>query len=184
MTLSQRLRLSFTVFRYDQWLDLKGVPGAARRPLRRELRANLDEAAADVGVDAALARLGSPEALATAHAAAVHDPRRPAWGVGLVTAAVVAVGYAWTWFLAALAWLDGAQAAAPGGGSAQGTITLYPGSRLAATWGPEGLSLDVFYPPMPAVVLIGLVFLLAARVWRLTRRPARRGASTPSAASP
>lgn len=177
MNLSDRIRLHVTVFRYDSWLDLKGVPGRFRRELRRELRANLTEAAADRGVDEALRRLGSPEALATADAVALRDPRHPAWGVGLMVSAAVFLVFAWTWFIAALAWFDGARAASPGAGRAEGAITLYPGSHLTGTWSADAMQLDVFYPPLPATVLLLVAFLLASRVWRLARRPTLAPAS-------
>lgn len=46
MRASDRLRVENAVFSYSFWLDLRGIAGRRRRDLRRELRANLQDAAA------------------------------------------------------------------------------------------------------------------------------------------
>ena len=50
MSLIDRFRRENAVQQYDFWLDLRAVPMRRRRELRRELRANLTEASADVGM--------------------------------------------------------------------------------------------------------------------------------------
>src|SRR5699024_11186186 len=72
MRTTDRIRLEHAVQRYDFWLDMRGVSMRRRRELRRELRTNLAEATADVGMTRAIFGIGSPKELA--HAATENDP--------------------------------------------------------------------------------------------------------------
>jgi hypothetical protein len=64
MSLLDRMWIGRAVVGYDFWLEARGVAGRRRRDLRRELRANLSEAALDVGAREAVRRVGSPRVLA------------------------------------------------------------------------------------------------------------------------
>ena len=80
-----RLRIERYVWSVDQ--QIYDLPLASRIAKRRELRANLLSAAADVGTGAALGRLGSSRRLALDYLDAEFGGRpRPAW----ITAAYVA----------------------------------------------------------------------------------------------
>lgn len=64
MTVVDTVRIETALMIYGFWMDLRGTPGPRRRELRRELRANLRDAAAEVGTGTALDRLGGTRRLA------------------------------------------------------------------------------------------------------------------------
>jgi len=167
MNVLDRARLETAVQRYDWWLALRGAPGRRRRELRRELRANLADAAAAAGSRTAVRALGSTRTMAAE--ALPEDRTGVRWSAGL-SAGAAAVGVVllvefWT----ALGWLDGAGAAVAGrAGRAEGSLSLFPGSRLEYVEDASGLSLS--FQPGWLALLAGLLVLLAvARPWRALR---------------
>lgn len=166
MNLLDRIRIERAVQSYDLWLDLRGASMRRRRGLRRELRANLAEATADVGSRTAVDRLGSTRSMAV-----VAVPSRrgvPRWSVG-GTAAVVALALTLlAQVLAALAWLDGVLDAA-GGQAVTGALTFFPGSTLEYTPMGDGFGLALGVGWLPWALGL-LVFVLVARPWRLLAR--------------
>ncbi|GAB2695941.1 hypothetical protein [Thalassiella azotivora] len=165
-----RLRIEGAVVRYDLWLDLHGVPGRRRRDLRRELRSNLQEAGHDVGVRAAVRRLGGVRELAAD--SVVSDRNRPAWTVGLLWAAGSLVLLLWLTLLQAAAFADGV-AASGVGRPVSGELTLLPGVGVEAHVPDDGgLSIAVTGSWSLLVVPL-LVLVVAARPWRLAGRRRR-----------
>jgi len=79
LTLSDRLRIERAVWTLDG--RLQDLPRTSRVAKRRELRANLRAAAADVGVAEALHRLGNLRRLAAEYLVAEYGQwvRRPSW---------------------------------------------------------------------------------------------------------
>jgi hypothetical protein len=165
----ERARIEGAVQSYEWWLDLRGATVRRRRELRRELRANLLEAAKHCGARAAVGNLGSTRLMA-AEAVSV-DRMRPRWTVGFQTALAALLLSSFAELLAALAWLDGATAAHPDH-RVTGSLTLFPGS--SAQYTPPGLNLT--FGPGWLCPAIGLLVLVAvARPWRaLTRRRKRQ----------
>lgn len=173
------LRIWLASLRYDLWLDVRGVSGRRRRDLRRELRANLAEAAGVDGVSPALRGVGSLRRLAAD--GVVPDPTRPRWRTGLWVGSVVAVVLLMATMLASLAWLDGVIAAAPSA-EVEGSLTLLPTTSLA--YEPmAGGGFGVTFAPGWAWLVTGLLAgLLAAAPWRsLTRRTSATALATENA---
>lgn len=175
MNVLGHLRIERAVQSYDFWLDLRGAAGSRRRELRRELRANLREAAGRRGATAAVRALGGARQMA---AEAVPENRTmPRWTAGLQAGAAALLAVLLVELLAALAWLDGAMAATEDG-RVQGALTLFPGSSL--TYEPQGQGFSLLMAPGWACLVVGvLALLLVARPWRLlTARPRRRPGPT------
>ena len=174
MNVLDRARLEVAVQRYDWWLALRGAPGRRRRELRRELRANLADAAAGQGSRAAVSALGSTRTMA-AEALPV-DLTNPRWSAGAAAGAVAVAAVLLVELWAALGWLDGVVAAGPsrGAGPVAGSLTLFPGSSLEYARAGSGFSL-AFEPGWLCLVAGLLGFLAVARPWR-----ALRGRALPS----
>lgn len=165
MNIAEKIKLESWLTRYDFWLDSRGVPLGVRSALGREMRANLTEAAADVGLTQALAGVGKPRALATEAAEDAVDPTRPTWLTGLGWALAAAVGYAVVMLLSFLTFWQGATAAGSAE-PAQGWALLVPGMDLTVTSG-ESFAFEAEGFPWLVLVLAGLGFLLGSRIWRL-----------------
>ena len=75
LSLTDRWRRSWYLQRLELWLD--PVPRRRRRALLGELRANLDEATADVGLAAAITDLGAPRTLAQRYLEALERHLTP-----------------------------------------------------------------------------------------------------------
>lgn len=175
MTMLDRLRIASALVRYDFWLDSRGVPGAARRELRAELRGNLTAATAHEGSRAALLGIGSPRALA--HAAAEAHEGRPRWSFGGILALAVGGVLFFAWIFSVLGFADGVDASGVTGREVSGQ--LFPwGSSVSAEFGGGGGSLAVGGTvPWVIPVVAFITFVIASRPWRLVT--ARRG--TPAA---
>ena len=92
LTTIDRLRIEYAVWRLDGLLyDLRRSSRVAKR---REVRANLHAAAADVGTTEALRRLGGVRQLAAEYLAADYGDwgQRPTWTTGVVCIIVVQLG--------------------------------------------------------------------------------------------
>src|SRR5699024_2234324 len=120
MRTTDRIRLEHAVQRYDFWLDMRGVSMRRRRELRRELRTNLAEATADVGMTRAIFGIGSPKELA--HAATENDPSRPRWGQGALAAALVFGVVVLACLYAATAFTQGVEASGVVGETVRGSV--------------------------------------------------------------
>ena len=175
MSLIDRFRRENAVQQYDFWLDLRGVPMRRRRELRRELRANLTEASADVGMTRALFGIGSPKQLA--HETAPDDPTRPRWGLGALVAALVFGLVAFGVMYTATTYTSGVEASGVTGQTVRGFVFPWHGVEFSARIEPDrgGLATGAanvqYYllgPPL-------LAFLLVAQPWRLLRRRGERG---------
>ena len=175
LSVLDRLRLERAVWALDQ--RLYDLPRATRTAHRRELRANLEAAARDVGTRAALRDLGGAAELAAEyHDAAFGTGPRPAWypaGVFLLTTTLLLTS---VFFDAARAFGDGILAADP---DATGTFR-WPGiaflqSEVVYTVSHGELSFvgGAFTPLTYVVLLLGTIGV--GRLWRalpVRRRPA------------
>lgn len=166
MNVLDRGRIGRAVNSYDMWLDLRGVPGRRRRGLRRELRANLGDAAERVGAREAVRALGSPRRMAAEVSPA--DPHRPHWKIGLWAGSAALILVLLAELFAALAWADGA-AAAETGKPVSGSMTLFPGSELTYDSAGGGVSLSLGFGWLCLAVGL-LAFVIAARPWRIFSR--------------
>ena len=181
LPLIDRLRIERVVWVLDQ--RLYDLPRKSRIAKRREVRENLQVAAADVGVGDAIHNLGNTQRLAAEYRAAEFgDDPRPAWmaaGVFLLTAQLFL-----TAFLAeaANAFGDGIKAANTaatgtftwsGLGYVQDTVTYTfingKGSSVGGAWTPFAWALWAI-----ATVCVG-------RLWRVASLWRRRSAASAEA---
>ena len=159
-SLRDRVSAWWAVLRLDLWLDWYSVPGSTGRAMRRELGANLLEAAGEPGgVPGAVRRLGSLRELARE---AVVETGGVRWvrgaNYGFLALAVVLVSQ----LLLSTVYVDALLAAGGGTGTLLGNevVATDDGSRLEASAGIGGWTL----------LAVPLVFVLVARPWRLVRR--------------
>jgi hypothetical protein len=161
VNLLERARIEAAVLSYDFWLESRGTAGRRRRGLRRELRANLLDAAERTGARAAVHNLGSTRRMAAE--SVCEDRRRPRWNLGLQAAVSALMLTLLVEFLTALAWVDGATAARPDH-QVNGSIALFPGSSMQYT--PPGV--NMMFGPGWLCLAIGLFALVTvARPWRV-----------------
>lgn len=168
LSLADRLRRWSYLQDVELWLD--PMPGRRRREVLRDLRSNLADAAADVGMRQAIDDLGKPRALARSYLS-TEPRRRPSWSLGVITAGLVLLVTMLVFFgyLAGMtdALLDG------GGGTATGSFfgiavaveasdTVLAGSFQGWSW--------------PITVVAVLALLLGAQVWRYL--PAREAVTS------
>lgn len=170
VTWSERVRIWWFLARVGVELsELSGKQTKRWRQLRRSLKADIVEAAASVGVDQAIADLGSPAELGQQFDLAIRGPRAPKWLVGTLaagatSAVLVAVWMAYTFGLMDALYLTG-------GGRTPWVNVI--GLDVQAFSDAEGLGLLVQpttgWWAVPLVLVA--VFLIFSRVWRM-RRPA------------
>ena len=170
MRTTDRIRIEHAVHRYDFWLVMRGVPMRRRRELRRELRANLAEASADVGVTRAIFGIGSPKELA--HAATENDPSRPRWGQGALSAALVFGVVVFAIMYTATTYTAGVEATGLTGETVRGPVFPWFGVDFSARVEPDrgGLATGAANIQYYLLGLPLLTFLLVAQPWRLLRR--------------
>jgi hypothetical protein len=164
LSLTDRLRRWSYLQDVELWLD--PMSGRRRREVLRELRTNLADAAADVGMTQAIEDLGKPRDLARELVDA-EPRRRPSWSLGVLGAGAVLL----IAMLAGMSYLfgltDGALGA--GGGTVEGgflgvqIVTVATDAELS--WTLSGWSW-----PVTIAALIG--FLIASAAWRAL--PTRR----------
>lgn len=174
-----RLRIERAVWRLD-WL-VQDLPGRTRRGIRRDLRANLRAAAADVGAAQAIRNLGSLHRISADYLAAEYGEHGPRPDVvrGIVWAIVTEVVIAAIATVAFVAFAEGVSAAASG---STGTYTLdalavlgFDGS--VTTFEDGGSKVEMFiHPwvlsyPLVALVVGGRGWRYTAAWWRALRRP-------------
>jgi len=162
--LTDRIQREWYVTKVD--ILAQDVPGGYRKAMRRELRADLTAAAADVGMTQAVADLG-PAAVLAHQLKGAEGRKLPHWWTGVITFAIVL--YSWIGMLlaSANALLVAAEQLADGR-----TVTVHTdwlGSTVSITHGAAELSAAVEFSIVTVAVLVG-VPLLAARAWRY--RPA------------
>jgi hypothetical protein len=155
--IADRIRLELLVQRLDY--HLSDLPGARRRQVRREIRANTRAAAADVGLGQALANLGHPRVLAAGYLAAEGRPlpqyRKGVWWAVAALAAYVAAAVIFT-----TGFLDGAEAASD---LDRPLTTSFLGAGVEANPGEASFAITF---NVLALVVPAVVFLLASRAWR------------------
>ncbi|KGN41096.1 hypothetical protein [Knoellia aerolata] len=181
MTVLDRLRIENAVLRYDFWLEMRGVRGSRRRELRRELRANLGAASADVGTTRALFGIGSPKGLA--YAATDTNPSRPRWSQAAIWASVAFGLVAFACLFTAIAFTAGVEASGVTGRAVRGFVFPWFGVDFSARVEADGGGFSTgaggvgtWFLGVPL-----LVFLLVAQPWRLLRRQQPAAAATSTA---
>jgi hypothetical protein len=170
-----RLRIERVVWTLDTLLTI--VPGKRRRAIRRETRANLRAASADVGTAEAIRRLGDLRPLAVEYTGAHYGEqrRRPSlWGA-LIWSQLAALALVVVTVTGLESFLDGVEAA----GSVRGThdwTTLSPvvsgHAEYDASGRLSGFGFEISVVFLLVYVLVALV--VGGRLWRLVLwRPAR-----------
>lgn len=167
LSIVDKLRIQWAGTRYDFWLDLKSVPKKQRKALGAELKSNLGDAAADVGMSTALSRLGGLRTLAAKTTSDGHLRSRwlAGWVAGWITLAVVVAAF----FILMLYYTEGVLDA---GVAEPVSSSLFPffGSDLTVDPSGGGIAWSVAPGPMPFVSAFA-AWLLVAKPWRgvLTR---------------
>jgi hypothetical protein len=169
-----RLRIERLVWALDQ--QLYDLPRAARIATRREVRANLLEAAADIGAGPALRRVGSSRRLAEQYLTAEYGDRpRHSWIAAAYVGGLVPLLLNFVLGEAATAFRNGVTAADP---HATGSFVWSGFSLLqspAAITFTDGQSASVggAWTPLTYVLWLAAV-ILAGRLWRLIPNRDRR----------
>ena len=167
LTWLDRLRIERVIWTVD--VLVSDLPGRAQRTVRRELRANLTAAAAEVGTTEAIRHLGSLRRLAAGYLDAEFGEGgpRPRWVTGALWAVATEIFIMAVAFTSVDAFFDGVLAGNP---HPHGTYTWH---------GPPFLGLEVsaafvdrhvgFGFTMPLWILLYPVaaLVLGARLWRL-----------------
>ena len=166
MNVLDRARIERAVLSYDFWLDLRGTPWRRRRDLRRELRANLREAAARSGGRGAVAALGNTRQMAAD--AWDEDATRPRWTAGAQSGFAALLVTLLGALLATTAWADGVMSADPSK-PVRGSVTLLPGSSMEYAPLGDGFVVSSSVGWLPVAVGL-LAFVVVARPWRAIRR--------------
>jgi len=164
-TLRERARIARYLLDFS--VPMQDYPRAEYRQIRRELRASLLAATLDVGVDQAIADLGSPRSLAEGYLAELGR-RLPRWTTGAIAAALVLGALAYLTLAFTLGSLATLQAV--GGGEVDlavlGVATTVhhdqDGSWASGTLGWAGFAL------WGGLAL--LAFALGSRCWRALAR--------------
>jgi hypothetical protein len=178
VTVIDRLRIERVVWLLDQ--QLYDLPRRSRIEKRREVRANLLSAAADVGTGAALRQLGSSRQLAADYLdAELGSGPRPSWMAAALFLFTGQLVFTEVLTEATLAFGHGITTADPhatgtftwGGIShLQSTVTYTfvdgKGSSVGGAWTPLAWALWII-----ATVLVGRLWRLVPR-WRLRRQAA------------
>lgn len=173
LTWFDRIRIERLVWTLDQ--RLYDLPRGSRIGKRREVRANLLEAAQDRGAGEALRRIGSSSALAREYLGAEFGDRpRHSWIGAAYFAALVPLFLNGALSEASNAYADGLTAAHP---TLSGTFTWsgisYLQSPLTFTV-DQGNVTHVGGAWTPIVYVLWLVGTIACgRLWRLLPRPSR-----------
>lgn len=179
MNLLGRARIERAVFAYASWLEAHGVPRRRRRDLRRELRANLFDAAESRGAREAVEALGNLRAMAAE--VGTPDATQPRWSAGVAFAVAAFVLVSLVGLLASVWWVDGVRAADPEA-SVSGSLLLFPGSEVSHETISDGFSFEAKLGVLPFVSMV-VVFVLVARPWRLVSGRSRdAGSSRPARA--
>lgn len=169
LTLTDRLRIERTVWTLDSHLDI--LPIRSKRAKRRETRANLYAATADVGVVEAIRRLGDLRSLAADYLAAEYGERgpRPSYTIGIVWVITVHVIAGLVAAAGKGAFTAGVRAAEPQATGDfrwegvryvidEATVTLQDGATSATVGGAW----------LPLVYLVSAIaFVVGGRLWRL-----------------
>ncbi len=173
MNILDRARISWAVARYDFWMDVRGVPGRTRKDLRRELSANLQDAAASHGARSAILALGSPRTMA--HSVAEAHAHAVRWAFGAYTALATFVLLQLSWVFSVIGFLDGVEASGVRGRAVTGSPSPWGGEATAAFGaGGESIQISAVMPLSIAVIAL-VVFVVTAQPWRpLTHRRADR----------
>ena len=169
--LLDRLRIERLVWALDQ--QIYDLPRRARIATRREVRANLLEAAADIGTTAALRRVGGSGRLAEQYLQAEYgDGPRHSWTGAAIAAGLTPLLLNFILSVAQNSFLDGVTAADP---RANGTY-LWSGvtwlqSSVQATFTDGHTSSTSGGSWTILTFAIWLIATVAAgRLWRLSRR--------------
>ncbi|NLE72056.1 MAG: hypothetical protein GX609_08195 [Actinomycetales bacterium] len=146
---------------------MQDYPQRDYRRIRDDLRREIDAAAADVGMRAALRDMGHPHALARGYHAELGRPV-PRWATGAVAGAGVVVVIVVLAAAYGLGVLDGLA------GAGGGTVTLHPfgtTTTYTATDAEVSAAAEITWGTLAVVGgVAAVVLLLAARAWRLVRR--------------
>ncbi len=147
---------------------MQDYPHKEYKQIKAELRSSLRAAALDVGIDRAVADLGSPHVLADQYIAGLGR-KLPRWNTGITIAGLAVSMLVYL----ALAYTVGAidTLEAKGGGEIElsvfgvETVAHFSGDAIWVQARPTWLALAIYGG-------VGLVaFLVGARVWRLLTRP-------------
>lgn len=162
-----RLRIAWLSARYDLWLDLASVPRRDRRDLRSELVANVNDAAAVVGVPPAIANIGSVRRLAKQ--TAYEGDLRSAWTAAIVAGFSTVVGLFVGFLFLSLYYIEGVLDAGSDEVVSSWLFPFYGSMVEVEPATADGLGFTVSPGFLPFVAGL-VVFVAIAKPWRAIRR--------------
>lgn len=173
LSMRDRLRIGWTVGAMHA--RLADLPGRRRRAIRRELRANLRDAAREVGAREAVARLGNQRELARGYLAAAGPRSR--WKIGAAWTAVTWGSWIVVLSVLQIGFMIGVGTAAPAGDQSyswQAPWLLGFGGQAEVVDGwLGGFALEIRLLG-PLVIGLAAFLLGSSRFWRMLQlgRPA------------
>ncbi|MGC0250130.1 hypothetical protein [Pseudactinotalea sp. Z1748] len=156
------------------WLD--PIPRRRRKGVLRELKANLGVAAGRDGMSAAISDHGRPRALARQYLDA--EPHgRPTWHHGAAAVSVALVA----WFFACATYVFGSLNTLLGAGLAEPVRISFLGVQITTEAHDAYLGATFTGVSWGSLIAFALIFVLAARLWRLLPRHQHRRTTAPVA---
>ena len=163
-----RLRIERLVWMLDQ--QIYDLPRARRIATRREVRANLLEASADVGTTEALRRLGGSRGLAEQYLVAEFgDQPRPSWIGAIYAAGLTPLLLNYLLSEVTNGFTDGVRAAHGNGTFAFEGVAFLQHALTVTVTGPDVTLSGGSWTPWTYAIWL-LIVILAGRLWRLRRR--------------
>ena len=166
-----QLRRDWYLFRVDFFLDTAAlVTRRERKRILASLRADIDTEAVQRGVDATLKGLGAPRALALGYADG-QSASRPRWSGGVVTAGIALLLYWIIFFSYTLGMFTVVDQNDLGEARARFLFI-----DVVAFSNQEGIGIgwtSTWAWLVIPLILVGVVFLLSSRVWRMFGRKTR-----------
>lgn len=147
-------------------LRLDSMPGRRRRAVLAELKANLEVAAAEIGMSAALVDLGRPSDLVRQYRD--QEPAlRPRWNHGALAAGAVFGAWLYATLFYTMGMLDALSST-----GAERAAGSFLGTQVVAVVSSGAISAEFNGLPWAPLLATLIMFLLAGRVWNLL--PSRR----------
>lgn len=163
-----RLRIERLVWMLDQ--QIYDLPRARRIATRREVRANLLEASADVGTTEALRRIGGSRGLAEQYLVAEFgDQPRYSWFGAVIAAGFVPLLLNYLLSAGTNAFADGVRAAHGSGSFAYTGVAYLQSAQTVTVTGTDVQLTGGGWTPWTYTLWI-LIVIVAGRLWRLRRR--------------
>lgn len=167
LSLGERWQRFWYLESVELWLD--PMPRKRRKQVLRELKANLQVAAAEEGMDAAISEHGKPRILARQYLETEPQRRRPTWPHGVVAVIAAAV----VWVYACTIYVFGSINTLLAGGHTDPVQISFLGVQITTEAHDEYLGAEFSGTSLGYLIACVALFLIFSRIWRLFRRHAQ-----------